>query len=157
MPDIRDMAERAWNGELDTTFEYHPVAWGLREGQEIGDGILFYKGIAAATTIDTGDSLVMLDTGAVNDSKPLHAAIRGWRPDERMAAAVFSHHHVDHIFGVGVFEQEADERKTARPLVYGHETIPWHFDRYKRTLGWNTAINIRQFALPPDRFRWQEQ
>jgi alkyl sulfatase BDS1-like metallo-beta-lactamase superfamily hydrolase len=157
MPDIRDIAERAWNGELDTTIDYHPVAWGLREGQEIGDGILFYKGIAAATTIDTGSSLVMLDTGAVNDSQLLHDAIRGWQPEKRMAAAVFSHHHVDHIFGVGVFEKEADERRVARPLVYGHETIPWHFDRYKKTLGWNTAINIRQFALPPDRFRWQEQ
>ena len=32
-----------------------------------------------------------------------------------------------------------------------------NFERYQRTLGWNRAINLRQFALPPERFRWPEQ
>ena len=40
------------------------------------------------------------------------------------------------------------------PTVYGHEAMPDHFRRYERTLGWNTAINQRQFGLPVDRFRW---
>jgi alkyl sulfatase BDS1-like metallo-beta-lactamase superfamily hydrolase len=29
-----------------------------------------------------------------------------------------------------------------------------NFDRYKKTLGWNAAINVRQFAIPVERFRW---
>ncbi len=29
-----------------------------------------------------------------------------------------------------------------------------NFDRYKKTLGWNGAINVRQFAIPVERFRW---
>jgi glyoxylase-like metal-dependent hydrolase (beta-lactamase superfamily II) len=99
----------------------------------------------------------MLDTGALNDTKPLHEAVRHWRADAPLRAAVFSHHHVDHIFGVGPFELEAEERRWARPLVYGHEGLGPNFDRYKHTGGWNAAINIRQFAIPLERFRWPEQ
>ncbi|MCC6380986.1 MAG: MBL fold metallo-hydrolase, partial [Dehalococcoidia bacterium] len=97
MPDIRDLAEQLWNGEVSTQ-DVHPVHWGSREAQEIGDGILYYKGIASVNTIDTGDGLVMLDTGAVNDTSALHQQVRTWRPDAPLRAAVFSHHHVDHIF-----------------------------------------------------------
>lgn len=155
MADIRALAEQAWEGKL-TSPEAHPVHGRLPEGEEILDGVLFYKGIASANTIDTGDGLVMLDTGAVNDTRTLYEAVRRWRPETPLRSAVFSHHHVDHIFGVAPFEQEADEKRWPRPLVYGHAGLAANFDRYKKTLGWNTAINKRQFALPLDRFRWPE-
>ncbi|MCC7366443.1 MAG: MBL fold metallo-hydrolase [Dehalococcoidia bacterium] len=156
MAGIRELADQLWNGDL-TTEEVHPIRGGMTGGEELLDGVLYYKGIASATTIDTGDGLVMLDTGAVNDTANLHAGVRAWRPDAPLAAAVFSHHHVDHIFGVGPFEQEARERRWPSPLVYGHEDLEWNFDRYKKTNGWNRAINVRQFALPMDRFKWQEE
>jgi len=80
-----------------------------------------------------------------------------WRPRAPLVAAVFSHHHVDHIFGVGPFEDEAKERGWAPPRVYAHALIPANFERYRKTQGWNTAINLRQFELPPDRFRWPSE
>lgn len=156
MPSVRDIAEKLWTGE-ETTLNVHPVAARFPEGEELADGILYYKGIAGATIVDTGDGLVMLDTGAVNDTRALFEAVRRWRPSSPLRAAVFSHHHVDHIFGVAPFEAEAREHRWAAPLVYAHELIPRNFDRYKKTQGWNTAINIRQFALPMDRFRWQSE
>lgn len=156
MSKIRELSERLWNGELSTE-EFHPVTGQHREAEELLDGVLYFKGFASANTIDTGDGLVMLDTGAVNDSRPLFEAVRSWRPDAPLAAAVFSHHHVDHIFGVAPFEEEAAEKGLPRPIVYGHQHIRRNFDRYKKTLGWNTAINLRQFAFPPDRFRWQSE
>ncbi|MEX0786941.1 MAG: alkyl sulfatase dimerization domain-containing protein [Dehalococcoidia bacterium] len=149
MTDIREFCERLWKGEVDTVTEAHPVTTPIanREAQEIADGMLYYKGFAGSTTLDTGDGLVMLDTGARNDSEPLYDAVRRWRPDARLAAAVFSHHHVDHIMGVDRFDQEATDAKHPRPLVYGHELLGGHFDRYKKTTGWNGAINRRQFNV----------
>jgi glyoxylase-like metal-dependent hydrolase (beta-lactamase superfamily II) len=156
MPSVRELSEQLWNGTI-TTRELHPVHGRIPEGEEIAEGVLYYKGVASANTIDSGDGLVMLDTGAVNDTRRLHEAVRRWRPEAPLVAAVFSHHHVDHIFGVAPFERKAEEQRRPRPLVYGHEGLGDNFDRYKRTLGWNTAINIRQFELPPERFRWPEQ
>lgn len=155
MSKIRDLAERLWTGTLDPG-EAHPVTAVYPEGDEILDGVLFYKGFASANTLDTGDALVMLDTGSVADTQRLYEAVRRWRPDAPLAAAVFSHHHIDHIFGVAPFEQEADERRRPRPLVYGHAGLGPNFDRYKKTRGWNAAINIRQFAFPVERFTWPE-
>lgn len=156
MPTVRELSEQLWTGQI-TTQEYHPVAFSTRAGEEIADSVLFYKGIASANTIDTGDGLVMLDTGHVIDTSALHEEVRKWRPGAPLRAAVFSHHHVDHIFGVGPFEAEAQQQGWARPLVYGHEGLGWNFDRYKRTLGWNAAINRRQFAIDAPQFKWQEQ
>ncbi len=153
MTDIRDLSERLWNATMESA-DAHPVHARYPEGNEILDGVLFYKGLASANTIDTGDGLIMLDTGAINDTKPLHEAVRRWRPHTPLAGAVFSHHHVDHIFGVAPFEREAEEHRWTRPVVYGHAGIAANFDRYKKTMGWNGAINVRQFALPIERFRW---
>ncbi len=152
MADVRDLAEKLWNGEISTQ-EIHPVHWRQPQGQEIAEGLLYYKGIASANTLDTGDGLVMLDTGAVNDTNALYDEVRRWRAAP-LRAAVFSHHHVDHIFGVGPFEREAEEKRWGRPIVYGHEELGWNFDRYKRTRGWNRAINRRQFAIDVPQFQW---
>lgn len=156
MATVQELAERYWQGEVDSG-EMHPLRVLCMDGEEIADGVLFYKGIASANTIDTGSGLAMLDTGAVRDSGPLHQAVRRWRPEAPLLSAVFSHHHVDHVFGVGPFEQEAAERRWPAPRVYAQAFVRRNFDRYRQTLGWNTAINIRQFELPPARFQWPDQ
>ncbi|MGI8926523.1 MAG: alkyl sulfatase dimerization domain-containing protein [Tepidiformaceae bacterium] len=156
MVDIRELSEQLWDGRV-TTMEVHPVGARFPEAQEIAEGVLYYKGTASTNTVDTGDGLVMLDTGSLQDVTTQFSAVRGWRPHAPLRAAVFSHHHVDHTFGLAPFDEEAAQRGWPRPLVYGHALLEWHFERYKRTLGWNTAINVRQFALPMGRFRWPEQ
>ncbi len=152
---ILELAERLWNGEASTS-EFHPVHTRFPEAEELAPGILVYKGTAACNTIDTGDGLVMLDTGTQQEQQPLFAAVRGWRPETPLAAAVYSHHHVDHIFGTIPFEAEAAEKRWPRPMVYAHAGVRGAFDRYRKTIGWNTSINARQFAFPAARFRWPE-
>jgi len=153
VPDIQALADQLWRGAIDT-ISHHPISFLATEGEEIAERLLFYKGLASANTIDTGAGLVMLDTGSRADTDKLHRAVRRWRPSAPLHAAVFSHHHVDHIFGVGPFEREAADRRLPPPRVYAHALVRSNLDRYLKTLGWNTAINIRQFDLPPDRFRW---
>jgi glyoxylase-like metal-dependent hydrolase (beta-lactamase superfamily II) len=60
--------------------------------------------------IDTRDGLVMLDTGREYDADHVFGQVRGWRPDAAVRAAVYSHHHIDHVFGTRRFEAEAAER-----------------------------------------------
>ena len=152
---IRVLAERYWNGAADLVHEHHPVApVAGRQSEELADGLLYLKSIASVAAVDTGDGLVLLDTGSFLDQDAVFSAVRSWRPDAQLRAAVYSHHHVDHIFGTARFEAEAVDRKWAPPTVYGHAAIPEHFRRYQRTAGWNAAINKRQFALPIDTFFW---
>jgi glyoxylase-like metal-dependent hydrolase (beta-lactamase superfamily II) len=154
-PTIRELAERHWRGEGDLQFEHHPVTpIASRETEEILDGVHYLKSIASVTAVDSGDGLLCLDTGGPYDADIVFNGVRAWRPDARLAMAVFSHHHIDHVFGTARFEVESAERGWTPPVVYAHEGMPAHFDRYRRTRGWNTAINKRQFGLPVDTFSW---
>jgi len=151
---IRDLAERHWNGEGDLVHEHHPVqAVNHRGAEELDDGLLYVKSVASVSALDTGDGLVMLDTGGFFDVDHVFESVRGWRRDP-LAAAVFSHHHVDHIFGTKRFEEEAATEGWQAPLVYAHEEMPHHFDRYVKTAGWNSAINSRQFGLGLVKLDW---
>jgi glyoxylase-like metal-dependent hydrolase (beta-lactamase superfamily II) len=157
MTDLKELAEKAWSGELDTVFEHHPVHTFYGGSTELEPGLLALKGIAGMYVIDTGDGLVMLDAGSMFDVQKAYDEVRAWRPETPLVAAVFSHHHVDHVFATLRFEEEAREKGWPAPIVYAHELMPQHFDRYQRTLGWNTAINRRQFAIDVAQFRWPEQ
>jgi alkyl sulfatase BDS1-like metallo-beta-lactamase superfamily hydrolase len=155
-PTILELADRMWAGEADLVHEHHPVQYRHPQAEEIAEGLQVYIGIASANTVDTGDGLVMLDTGHQLDIGPLYDGVRAWRPASPLAGAVYSHHHVDHVFGTKLFEEEAARNGWARPTVYAHEELPHHFDRYLKTRGWNSAINRRQFAIHLPQFQWPD-
>jgi glyoxylase-like metal-dependent hydrolase (beta-lactamase superfamily II) len=155
---IRELAERYWAGEADLVGAHHPVFPArARAAEELGPGLLYLKSLASVTALDTGDGLVMLDTGGQFDADHVFESIRQWRPSAPVRAAVFSHHHVDHVFGTRRFDEEARQAGQPAPVVYGHEAMVANFDRYIRTTGWNAAINQRQFALPVDGFTWPSE
>ncbi|MEX1103688.1 MAG: hypothetical protein WED87_05540, partial [Dehalococcoidia bacterium] len=77
---VRELAERLWTGDTSSG-EVHPVHTAYPEGEEIADGVLYFKGVASVNTIDTGDALVMLDTGTKQESKRVFELVRSWRPD----------------------------------------------------------------------------
>lgn len=146
---IRDISDGCFDGTLDIASpEYHPVNGRLMYGEEVADRIFVFQSCATINVIDTGAGLVMLDTGRYADREPLFKAVRAWRPNTPLVAAVFSHHHLDHIFGTKPFEEEAKQRGWPQPVVYAHEKLASNYERYKRTAGWQTAINRRQ--LPGD-------
>jgi len=154
MKDFMALAERAWQGSLDTVFEHHPVHSAYDGAVEIFDNVLALKGIACIYILDTGDGLVMLDAGSVLDVQRTFDEVRKWRPNTPLKLAILSHHHVDHIFAVPPFTAEAQKRGWPAPEVVAHCLTPDHFDRYKLTSGWNTVINRRQFSINAPNFYW---
>ena len=120
--EIRELAERHWNGEADLVHEHHPVRPALdRRAEEIAPGVLTMISIASVNAIDTGDGLAMLDTGGPFDSDHVFDEVRRWRADAPVRAAVYSHHHIDHVFGTLRFDAEAADRGWPPPVVYAHE------------------------------------
>jgi len=147
--DILALADRLWRGEAKTS-EFHPVSH-LGGMAEICDDVVFLPAFANITAIRTADGIVLVDTGSSLAAEQNHAELRRWS-GQRLHTAIYSHGHIDHVFGVAPWEADAAERGWPAPVVIGHEAVPRRFDRYIATAGYNGIINQRQFGLR--RLRW---
>jgi alkyl sulfatase BDS1-like metallo-beta-lactamase superfamily hydrolase len=144
MTDVVELADRLWRG-IDTIDDHHPVM-GRGGLAEVAPRTAFLRTLANVITIDTDEGLLLVDTGSEFIAASMHKTIRTWtqRP---LHTAVYTHGHIDHVFGVPVFEAEAAERGWIAPTVIAHEHLPARFDRYIETAGYNGVINRRQFRL----------
>jgi alkyl sulfatase BDS1-like metallo-beta-lactamase superfamily hydrolase len=142
--DVLTIADRLWRGEVSTA-TLHPVDH-VGGFVEITDGVGFTPSFANVSAFATGDGLVLVDTGSLPLASVVHDDIRRWS-SSRLHTAVYSHGHIDHVFGVPVWEQEAEEQGWAAPQVIAHHALPARFDRYIFTAGYNTIINRRQFGF----------
>lgn len=111
----------------------------------------FVSSFANVTAFGTDDGLVLIDTGSFVLAEPTRACLRAADPAP-VSTAVWTHGHVDHCFGVELYERESN-----RPVhVIAHTAVPRRFERYRLTRGWNQAVNTRQFqtgAQFPGEFR----
>jgi len=157
MSEILSWAERAWNGELAETFvSPATTSVGL---VELLPRTAFVAAFANTMALDTSDGLVLIDTSSMFHAHAVHSAIRGWSK-QPLHTAVYTHGHVDHVFGLMPFEAEA--RPTGdRVRVIAHRACRDRFDRYRLTRGYNGIINARQFGFPvpffPDNFRYPDE
>jgi glyoxylase-like metal-dependent hydrolase (beta-lactamase superfamily II) len=142
--DVLALADRLWRGEVRTS-EYHPVGH-LGGLAAITDDVVFLPAFANVTAIRTADGLVLVDTGSAFAARAIHDELRRWTT-ERLHTAVYSHGHIDHVFGVGTWEAEAADKGWTAPVVIAHEALPRRFDRYRMTVGYNEIINQRQFGI----------
>ncbi len=147
---ILDLADRLWRGEASVT-EHHPLQR-FTELEEVADGVGFLSVMSNVTVIRTGDALALVDSGPEPTAAHVHAQVRRFSPAP-LQTAVFSHGHIDHVFGIGPFDVEAADAGHPGVDVVGHEAMPARFARYRRTAGWNTAINRRQFGFD-ESFTW---
>jgi len=139
---VSDIAEALWNEKTDT-YTYHPFGqpWGI---EQIRDGIWFFKGFANTIFRETEDGLIIIDPAASFDSKFKYDGIRSVTR-QRLNTAVFTHGHVDHVFGIPDYAKEATENGWPLPVVIAHEAMPARFRRYRESVQWNGYINRRQF------------
>ena len=135
MTDVLETADRLFTGELDPA-DHHPFSQ-FGDLAEISATTAFVAAFANAAAFDTDDGLVVVDTSSPFLCGKVHEALRGWSAD-RLDTAVFTHGHIDHCFGVELYEAEA-QRATAGqpPRVVAHEAIAARFDRYVETAGYN--------------------
>jgi glyoxylase-like metal-dependent hydrolase (beta-lactamase superfamily II) len=152
------IADRLWRGETGIE-DHHPFSHigGLAE---VADGVAFVPSFANVSAFATDDGLFLVDTGSALLAQAVHGEVRRWSPD-RLDTAVYSHGHIDHVFGVGVFEAEAASNGWAPPRVVAHAALPARFDRYIKTAGYNEIVNQRQFSAPnlrwPVEYRYPDQ
>ena len=138
---LTDYADDVWNGAADDN-----IAQSGSGGSgvlDVADGVGFHPGFGNVIAFRAGGELVLFDSGNPMGAPALHEAVRQWSPDP-VSTVVFSHGHIDHVFGVGPFDAE----DTPRPTVVAQELIGDRFDRYVLTNGYNAVINQRQFQAP---------
>ncbi|HEY8525642.1 MAG TPA: alkyl sulfatase dimerization domain-containing protein [Acidimicrobiales bacterium] len=146
---VLDLSDRLLRGET-TVEEVHPV---VVDGDldEVGDGVAFIPAFGNISAFTVDGSLLLVDTGNQFRARANYDRVRGWS-DLPVDTVVYTHGHIDHVFGLGPFEEEADAAGRPRPRVIAHELVPARFDRYKLTAGYNGVINARQFSAPG--FQW---
>lgn len=153
MPDdVLELADRLWRGEVPAG-GYHPFSH-LGGLAEICDGVAFVPSFANVSAFATRDGLVLVDTGSSVTAGLVHSELRRWSK-QRLNTAVYSHGHIDHVFGMPAWESEAADGGWPAPVVVAHEALPRRFDRYVMTAGYNELINRRQFGV--SNLRWPTQ
>jgi alkyl sulfatase BDS1-like metallo-beta-lactamase superfamily hydrolase len=119
--------------------------------EEVAPDVAFVPSFANVSALRTSEGLVLFDSGSTMLAERVHAELRSWSSDP-VHTVVFTHGHIDHVFGVERYD--ADNAAAGAPpvRVVAHEALPARFDRYRRTAGYNGAINARQFSSPG--LRW---
>src|SRR5262245_27172062 len=156
MSRIRDLGEELWEGKVRPG-DYHPFA-PLLELVEVADGVAVVSGFANIAAIRTAEGLVLVDTGNYVLAGQNHGIVRQWDAAP-VHTAIFTHGHIDHVFGLPPFEREAEDKGWKPPVIVAHEAVPARFDRYRLTRGYNSCINTRQFQMPvkfPERFPYPQ-
>src|SRR5512132_1040830 len=118
MGKVTDLGEQLWSGQVSTE-KHHPFA-ALHELEELGTGLAFVSSFANVTVFETAAGLVLVDTGSFFFAADVHERVRRWsaRP---LHTAVWTHGHVDHVFGVPLYEEEAKTHGWPAPHVVSHE------------------------------------
>jgi glyoxylase-like metal-dependent hydrolase (beta-lactamase superfamily II) len=152
MPDALALAESLLREEISPE-EARPFSFS-GDLVEVADDVAFVPSFANVTAVRTDDELVLIDTGSPLTADIVHEQVRAWSRAP-VRTAIYTHGHIDHVFGVGPFEAEGPVR------VVAHENVAARFDRYRATAGYNAVINRRQFRLPdlewPTEYRYPDE
>jgi glyoxylase-like metal-dependent hydrolase (beta-lactamase superfamily II) len=149
MTSLRELSTSLLSGAIPIERVYPMVP--RFQAEPVAARTSFVASFANVTAFDTDDGLVLVDTGSFLLAERTRAALRT-ATAAPAHTAIWTHGHVDHCFGVELYEREAG--RAVR--VIAHEAVPRRFARYRLTRGWNQAINARQFQSAvefPSEFR----
>src|SRR3954468_23526158 len=115
-------------------------------GERLPGDVLLAPSFANVGAIPTADGLVLIDAGGMLLAPRAHEDLRRLT-DDPVHTVIYTHGHVDHVMGAALLGDDVQ--------VVAHERVPARFERYRRTSGWNAAINARQFGLAE--FEWPRE
>ncbi len=87
------------------TSEFHPVGH-LGGLAEICEDVAFLPAFANVTATRTATAWCWSIPAASFAAQAIHDELRRWT-DQRLNTAIYSHGHIDHVFGVGAWEAES--------------------------------------------------
>ncbi|MFD3658083.1 alkyl sulfatase dimerization domain-containing protein [Streptomyces sp. NPDC058620] len=156
--DYLSYADQVWRGE-SSLLAHLSGAYSNAGLVTVRERVGFLPAFANVAVFDTGDGLVLVDSGDIRTAQPLHRAVRAFS-EQHVSTVVYTHGHVDHVFGVAPFDAQATAEGRARPEVIAHEAVTARFDRYVSTAGYNAWINRKQFGVPsldwPSTYRYPD-
>jgi alkyl sulfatase BDS1-like metallo-beta-lactamase superfamily hydrolase len=144
-----ELVDRLWAGEMSLR-DAQPVV-SNHDLEEIAPGTAYIAAFGNISAFALDDQLLLVDTGNKFFATTNHQRVRSWT-DLPLSTVIYTHGHIDHVFGLEPFEQEAREAGRPGPHVVAHRNLPERFDRYVLTAGYNGVINARQFSMPG--FQW---
>jgi glyoxylase-like metal-dependent hydrolase (beta-lactamase superfamily II) len=109
---------------------------------EIAPDVFMHPAFVNTYAVRTPEGLLVIDPGFAHTSAAVRAAVRAWSAAP-LRAAIYTHGHVDHAFGLRAFLDAGE-----RPAVIAQEACLARFRRYQLMYGHNARINQRQFSLP---------
>ena len=103
----------------------------------------------------------MTDTSGVFHAKSVHETVRGWS-SRRLDTAIFTHGHIDHVFGVELYEGRPVRTDWVPAKVVAHPAFANRFAPFANSPPARTCvINPRQFRVPslqlPSNFRYPDE
>lgn len=118
-----------------------------------GMATVICRGLGAnVTAFKTGAGLVICDSGSVESGPLVHHALREWAPADPVHTIILTHGHFDHVNGVALYMQAAQQAGGPMPRLIAHENTLARFRRYTETADHNARINRRQYGR--SQFPW---
>jgi glyoxylase-like metal-dependent hydrolase (beta-lactamase superfamily II) len=133
--------------------------FGGGDAREVSPGTFFIPAFANSAALSTPEGILLVDCGLQIAGEGIRHQLRTLT-QAPVAAVVFTHGHVDHAFGIGAFDEEAEAVGRARPRRYAHRLVGDRFRRYARTRSINEHINRTQFGVGavswPETYPWPD-
>ncbi len=144
----KELFERIWSGAASleewTAFVAGGAARPIADNAfAIHTGYLFGN----VSAIRTGEGLVLFDAGSRETAAQTLAALRRL-DDSPVYTVIYTHGHIDHIWGARLLDEEARARGWLQPRIIAHRNVLRHFQRYDETHGLNSTVMGRQFNQP---------
>ncbi|HUF84703.1 MAG TPA: alkyl sulfatase dimerization domain-containing protein [Acidimicrobiia bacterium] len=147
--DLLELSEKIWTGAAEARAHH----WFAHLGEVAAPlpDTVHVAAFANVNAIATDDGMVVVDTSSPVSTAVAHQALQAWDP-RPAHTIVYTHGHIDHVFGVERYEAAARESGAPAVKVVAHEGVSGRFDRYIATAGYNQVINRRQFQSAD--FEW---